>query len=131
MTMKIKILGAHNIESKDTGCACLLIDAASTMVGTIQSKLLLAFDNPVTGDNTGVKSGQGIRAGLIFGILFGVLLRLACRIDRCERNWRMRGGNPSGRGYLTRGGAPWRMIGVRLPFGDNPASGKRLNARHL
>jgi ribonuclease BN (tRNA processing enzyme) len=40
MTMKIKILGAHNIESKDTGCACLLIDDVLALdAGALTSRL--------------------------------------------------------------------------------------------
>jgi ribonuclease BN (tRNA processing enzyme) len=38
--MKIRILGAHNVESKSTGCACLLIDDVLAMdAGSLTSKL--------------------------------------------------------------------------------------------
>lgn len=40
--MKIRILGAHNIESKDTGCACLTIDGVLALdAGAITSRLSL------------------------------------------------------------------------------------------
>ncbi len=40
--MKINILGAHNIESKDTGCACLLIDDVLALdAGALTSRLSL------------------------------------------------------------------------------------------
>jgi len=42
MVMKIRILGAHNIESKDTGCTCLLInDVLALDAGEITSRLSL------------------------------------------------------------------------------------------
>jgi ribonuclease BN (tRNA processing enzyme) len=40
--MKIRILGAHNIESKNTGCACLLIDGVLAIdAGAVTSTLSL------------------------------------------------------------------------------------------
>jgi ribonuclease BN (tRNA processing enzyme) len=40
--MKIRILGAHNIESKSTGCACLLIDGLLALdAGALTSRLSL------------------------------------------------------------------------------------------
>ena len=40
--MKIRILGAHNIESKDTGCSSLLIDGVLALdAGALTSRLSL------------------------------------------------------------------------------------------